>query len=48
LFSIHVIQHVLLAMVAPVFFALGAYSMAMHLTLESAGDGVPPQGRNIA
>ena len=31
----------MLAMGQGVFFALGAYSMAMHLTLESAGDGVP-------
>ena len=31
----------MLVMGQGVFFALGAYSMAMHLTLESAGDGVP-------
>ncbi len=31
----------MLVMGQGVFFALGAYSMAMHLTLETAGDGVP-------
>jgi len=31
----------MLVMGQGVFFALGAYPMAMHLTLESAGDGVP-------
>ena len=31
----------MLVMGQGVFFALGAYSMAMYLTLESAGDGVP-------
>ena len=31
----------MLVMGQGVFFALGAYSMAMHLTLETAGAGVP-------
>ena len=35
----------MLVMGQGVFFALGAYAMAMHLTLESAGDGVPAADR---
>jgi urea transport system permease protein len=31
----------MLVMGQGVFFALGAYSMGMHLTLETAGDGIP-------
>jgi urea transport system permease protein len=31
----------MLVMGQGVFFAIGAYAMAMHLTLESAGDGIP-------